>query len=156
MKVFRVLSLVVAAVLTTKIAVTEAGVGFSLTQLIGELSADEMQRRTAYEVIIGYCVFALAVAAATGWAIYQEARGRSVLKVVRIIAPVATLLYGTHLAFAYLIDLKNPVLAEFVEGFAWLPAIGVLATGLLIAVAFYELEIARATGRADRHEDLLK
>ncbi len=123
------------AVLTTKVAVTLAGVLLFVSQLITELSLDESQRLLAYEVTIAYCALALGLTLANGLMIYWEAKRRNTLKLSYVFAPIAVLLYGTHLAFTYIFDVRNTVLSEIIKVFAWLPIFGLLVAGTLFVIS---------------------
>jgi hypothetical protein len=129
-KLLRSLILFCAAILATKIAITLSGLLVSLSQLIAELTQDESGRIMAYEVIIIYCVLSLGVVITNGVMIYQEAKHKTMLKWFYVIAPVATILYGSHLAYAYTFNIENAVLNDFVKGFDWLPMLGILVMGI--------------------------
>ncbi len=135
MKMLRGLILFFIAVLTTKVAVTLAGVLLFVSQLITELSLDESQRLLAYEVTIAYCALALGLTLANGLMIYWEAKRRNTLKLSYVFAPIAVLLYGTHLAFTYIFDVRNTVLSEIIKVFAWLPIFGLLVAGTLFVIS---------------------
>jgi len=136
MRLLRTVTLLVAAILVTKLAVTEGGVAFSVAQLLTELSSAEAERRTAYEVIIGFCLPALGLAIATGILIYRQAKRLPSRTLTIAVASVSLLLYGLHLAFAYLIRAANPVLREYIDGFVWLSGIGLGVAAALVIVEF--------------------
>jgi hypothetical protein len=119
---------------TTKVVITSGGVLFSVSELIAELSPDESQLLSAYEVVIAYCALALGLALTNGLMTYWEAKRRNTLKLSYVFAPISVLLYGTHLAYVYIFDVSNAVLGEFVEGFAWLPVFGLLVAGTLFVI----------------------
>ncbi|MHB8474058.1 MAG: hypothetical protein ACYDC8_14660 [Gammaproteobacteria bacterium] len=143
MKTLRTLALLAAAILATRIAITLVGVLISLSQLIAELSPNELQRMYAYKVIIAYCAMALLLTLAAGMLIYLEAKHRSPLRLTHALAPMALFLYGTHLAYAYVIKSSNVILMEFVKGFSWLPILAVLVVVVLLSIGHSEARRAR-------------
>ena len=136
-------ALITAAVVTTKIAVTMLGVLISIGELIAELTPDEIQRLSAYQVIIAYCFLGLSVVLASGMMIYLKANKRTLKsKLLNVYASAALLIFGSHLSFVYIFDVNNSVLAEFVNGFAWVPE-----TGLAVVATLFVMEKMLQVGK---------
>ena len=134
MKYLRSIVLILAAIIATKVAVTLVGVLVSVSQLVAELSPVELERRTAYIVIIVYCAIGLLLTLANGMMIYLEAKRRNTLKALYLLAPISALLFGAHLTCAYVIGISNDILNEFVKDFAWLPMLAILVTAILLVI----------------------
>lgn len=134
-KIGRILLLITLAVLIVKVTAAEGFVLLSVTQLLSELSPSEIARTSAYDVVIAYSLSAVVVAAISGLLLFRVAIGKSSRIILAGLVVVGGLLYGTHLAFLFLIGISNQVLNEFAQRLAWESEMGlVILVGLGVLV----------------------
>jgi hypothetical protein len=130
-KMVRNSALIATAVATTKIGAKMLGGLIVTGVLIAELSPSESQYLAAYRVTMIYCGLELGVIIASGIAIYLAAKRTLRRTLLNTYGVVALVVFGTHLSFAYIFSVGNPVLAEFVIRSAWVPVFGLAVAATL-------------------------
>ncbi len=138
MNILRGITLFFIAVLTAKVLYTSIFVLVAISQLITELAGNEQQRIIAYRIIISYSALVVSLALVNAAMIYSEVNRKNTLKWSYISSPIAVLLYGSHLAYAYLFGIEIIVLDDFAKGYFWLPIIGLIVTVVLHIIALKE------------------
>ena len=135
LKMFRSAALIAVGVMTTKVAITFLGLLISISELINGLADDESVLRPAYVVILIYCGLGLAPTFAIAFLTYITAKGRQKWQLLYLVLTFSGLLFGTHLVYANVLQVKNPILDQFIVGFSWVAELALLASVILYFVS---------------------
>ena len=135
LKMFRSAALIAVGVMTTKVAVTLLGLLISISELTKGLADDESVLRFAYVVIIIYCGLGLAPTFAIAFLTYMTAKGRQKWQGLWLVLAFSSLLFGTHLVYANVLHVKNPIPDQFIVGFSWVAEMALLASVILVLVS---------------------
>ena len=146
-RIGRSLFLLALAVLAARIAAVHGLLLVSLTQLISELSPGEIERRTAYEIVITYSVAAFAVECLSGLVLFLEAIGKRSRNVLVTLLVSGGLVYGSHLAFFYLFEISNQVLRQFAQSVAWTSEVGLAVLVGIGALVIWDMIYPRMNSR---------